>query len=163
MLAWISIWKRSLHIYSRRKILFLVLLKAIIDATHSFAVAYKPNLAFFEAYGLQGWQAFKKVIDYLNTYYPDHFTIADAKRGDIGNTAGRYAKAFFETYGVDAVTVAPYMGRDAVEPFLTFEGKHAILLALTSNTGAADFQYTKEEHRLLFEKVLKNQFRMGKY
>ena len=129
--------------------------KAIIDATHSFAVAYKPNLAFFEAYGLQGWQAFKKVIDYLNTYYPDHFTIADAKRGDIGNTAGRYAKAFFETYGVDAVTVAPYMGRDAVEPFLTFEGKHAILLALTSNTGAADFQYTKEEHRLLFEKVLK--------
>lgn len=129
--------------------------KAIIDATHSFAVAYKPNLAFFEAYGLQGWQAFKKVIDYLNTHYPDHFTIADAKRGDIGNTAGRYAKAFFETYGVDAVTVAPYMGRDAVEPFLTFEGKHAILLALTSNPGAADFQYTKEENHLLFEKVLK--------
>jgi len=129
--------------------------KAIIDATHSLAVAYKPNLAFFEAYGLQGWQAFKKVIDYLNTHYPDHFTIADAKRGDIGNTAGRYAKAFFETYGVDAVTVAPYMGRDAVEPFLTFEGKHAILLALTSNPGAADFQYTKEENHLLFEKVLK--------
>src|SRR6056300_125906 len=129
--------------------------KAVIDATHPYAVAYKPNLAFFEAYGLQGWNAFKKVIDYLNAHYPDHFTIADAKRGDIGNTAGRYAKSFYEYYGVDAVTVAPYMGRDAVEPFLAFEGKHAILLALTSNTGAGDFQYTKEKGHLLYEKVLK--------
>ncbi len=129
--------------------------KAVIDATHPYAVAYKPNLAFFEAYGLQGWNAFKKVIDYLNAHYPDHFTIADAKRGDIGNTAGRYAKSFYEYYGVDAVTVAPYMGRDAVEPFLAFEGKHAILLALTSNTGAGDFQYTEEKGHLLYEKVLK--------
>jgi orotidine-5'-phosphate decarboxylase len=92
----------------------------------------------------------------LNSNYPDHFTIADAKRGDIGNTAGRYAKAFFETYGVDAVTVAPYMGRDAVEPFLAFKGKHAILLTLTSNPGAADFQYTREQDQYLYEKVLKN-------
>ncbi len=129
--------------------------KAIIEATHMYAVAYKPNLAFFESYGLQGWNAFGKLLDYLNNHYPDHFTIADAKRGDIGNTAGRYAKAFFETYGVDAVTVAPYMGRDAVEPFLAFEGKHAILLALTSNSGASDFQYTREQDQYLFEKVLK--------
>lgn len=130
--------------------------KAIIDATHNYAVAYKPNLAFFESYGLQGWEAFGKILDYLNTNFPEHFTIADAKRGDIGNTAGRYAKAFFETYGVDAVTVAPYMGKDAVEPFLAFEGKHAILLALTSNPGAADFQYTREDGQHLYEKVLKN-------
>jgi len=130
--------------------------KAIIDATHKYAVAFKPNLAFFESYGLQGWEAFGKLLDYLNSNYPDHFTIADAKRGDIGNTAGRYAKAFFETYGVDAVTVAPYMGRDAVEPFLAFKGKHAILLTLTSNPGAADFQYTREQDQYLYEKVLKN-------
>ena len=130
--------------------------KAIIDATHRYAVAFKPNLAFFESYGLQGWEAFGKLLDYLNSNYPDHFTIADAKRGDIGNTAGRYAKAFFETYGVDAVTVAPYMGRDAVEPFLAFKGKHAILLTLTSNPGAADFQYTREQEQYLYEKVLKN-------
>jgi orotidine-5'-phosphate decarboxylase len=130
--------------------------KAIIDATHRYAVAFKPNLAFFESYGLQGWEAFGKLLDYLNSNYPDHFTIADAKRGDIGNTAGHYAKAFFETYGVDAVTVAPYMGRDAVEPFLAFKGKHAILLTLTSNPGAADFQYTREQDQYLYEKVLKN-------
>jgi orotidine-5'-phosphate decarboxylase len=129
--------------------------KSIIDATHQYAVAYKPNLAFFESYGVQGWEAFQKVMEYLNANFPDHFTIADAKRGDIGNTASRYAKAFFETYNADSVTVAPYMGKDAVEPFLKFEGKHAILLALTSNPGASDFQFTKESNEALFQKVLR--------
>ena len=119
--------------------------KAIIDKTHSYAVAYKPNLAFFESYGVDGWRAFDKIMRYLNENYPEHFTIADAKRGDIGNTAARYAKAFFENYGVDAVTVAPYMGKDAVEPFLTFKDKYAILLSLTSNPGAFDFQFTEEK------------------
>ena len=129
--------------------------KAIIDATHSYAVAYKPNLAFFESYGPEGWEAFDKLMQYLNNKYPNHFTIADAKRGDIGNTATRYAKAFFETYKVDSVTVAPYMGRDAVEPFLSFKGKHAILLTLTSNEGASDFQFTKEKDQFLYQKILK--------
>ena len=129
--------------------------KEIIDATHSYAVAYKPNLAFFESYGVQGWKAFEKITGYLNEHYSDHFIIADAKRGDIGNTAARYAKAFFETYEVDAVTVAPYMGQDAVEPFLTFMGKYAILLTLTSNPGAFDFQFTEAEGQKLYEKVLR--------
>ena len=129
--------------------------KEIIDATHSYAVAYKPNLAFFESYGVQGWKAFEKITGYLNEHYSDHFIIADAKRGDIGNTAARYAKAFFETYEVDSVTVAPYMGQDAVEPFLTFKDKHAILLALTSNPGAFDFQFTEAEGQKLYEKVLR--------
>ena len=129
--------------------------KSIIDATHPYAVAFKPNLAFFETYGVSGWNSFDKVMKYLNAQYPNHFIIADAKRGDIGNTAKRYAKAFFETYGVDAVTVAPYMGKDAVEPFLTFNDKHAILLALTSNEGAKDFQFTQEKDQLLYQKVLK--------
>ena len=128
--------------------------KAIIDKTHSYAVAYKPNLAFFESYGVDGWRAFDKIMRYLNENYPEHLTIADAKRGDIGNTAARYAKAFFENYGVDAVTVAPYMGKDAVEPFLTFKDKYAILLSLTSNPGAFDFQFTEENGKKLFEKVL---------
>ncbi|MDG1653183.1 MAG: orotidine-5'-phosphate decarboxylase [Flavobacteriaceae bacterium] len=129
--------------------------KEIIDATHSYAVAYKPNLAFFESYGVQGWKAFEKITGYLNEHYSDHFIIADAKRGDIGNTAARYAKAFFETYEVDAVTVAPYMGQDAVEPFLTFMGKYAILLTLTSNPGAFDFQFNEAEGQKLYEKVLR--------
>ena len=129
--------------------------KAIIDATHSYAVAYKPNLAFFESYGPEGWEAFDKLMQYLNNTYPNHFTIADAKRGDIGNTASRYAKAFFETYKVDSVTVAPYMGRDAVEPFLSFKDKYAILLTLTSNEGASDFQFTKEKDQFLYQKILK--------
>lgn len=129
--------------------------KEIIDATHSYAVAYKPNLAFFESYGVQGWNAFDKITKYLNQNYPDHFIIADAKRGDIGNTASRYAKAFFETYDVDAVTVAPYMGKDAVEPFLDFSNKYAILLTLTSNPGAFDFQFTESEGLKLYERVLK--------
>lgn len=126
----------------------------IIDATHSYAVAYKPNLAFFETYGLEGWKAFDKITRYLKQEYPQHFIIADAKRGDIGNTASRYAKAFFETYNVDAVTIAPYMGKDAVEPFLSYKDKFGILLALTSNAGASDFQFTESAGQKLYEKVL---------
>jgi orotidine-5'-phosphate decarboxylase len=114
--------------------------KAIIDATNHLAVAYKPNTAFYEAQGIQGWKALKKTIDYLNKNHPSIFTIADAKRGDIGNTSTMYAKAFFEDLGFDSVTVAPYMGKDSVEPFLSFKDKHTILLALTSNEGAFDFQ-----------------------
>lgn len=114
--------------------------KAIIDATHDLAVAYKPNIAFFEAYGLKGWQSLQKTIDYINEKHPEIFTIADAKRGDIGNTSSMYAKAFFEDLNFDSVTVAPYMGKDSVEPFLAFENKHTIMLALTSNEGAFDFQ-----------------------
>lgn len=129
--------------------------KSIIDATHSFTVAYKPNLAFFEAYGLKGWKAFEKTIDYLNKNYPNHFIIADAKRGDIGNTAGRYAKAFFENFGVDAVTISPYMGRDSIEPFLSYKDKYAVLLALTSNEGSRDFQFSEDKGVPLYEKVLR--------
>lgn len=114
--------------------------KTIIDATHHLCVAYKPNTAFYEAYGTKGWESLKKTINYLNENYPEIFTIADAKRGDIGNTSHRYAKAFFEDLNFDSVTVAPYMGKDSVEPFLTFQNKHTILLALTSNIGAFDFQ-----------------------
>lgn len=128
--------------------------KAIIDATAPYAVAYKPNIAFFEAYGLAGWQALEKTIDYLNQKYPEVFTIADAKRGDIGNTATRYAKAFFEQLKFDSITVAPYMGRDSVEPFLAFQEHYTILLALTSNQGAQDFQYHTDSGQALFEKVL---------
>lgn len=114
--------------------------KAIIDATNHLAVAYKPNTAFYEAYGLKGWKALEKTSSYLNKNYPEIFTIADAKRGDIGNTSTMYAKAFFEDLGFDSVTTAPYMGKDSIEPFLKFENKHTILLALTSNEGAFDFQ-----------------------
>jgi len=128
--------------------------KAIIDATHHLCVAYKPNTAFYEAYGLKGWKALSKTIDYLNEAYPDIYTIADAKRGDIGNTATRYAKAFFEVLNFDAITVAPYMGRDSIEPFLEFKDKHAILLALTSNPGAFDFQTQKVDESELYKKVL---------
>jgi orotidine-5'-phosphate decarboxylase len=128
--------------------------KAIIDATAEYAIAYKPNMAFYEAYGLDGWQSLKKTIDYLNKNYPDHFTIADAKRGDIGNTAARYAKAFFEELAFDSITVAPYMGSDSVKPFMDFEGKWTIVLGLTSNEGAQDFQFTQTGEQLLFEKVL---------
>lgn len=129
--------------------------KAIIDATHHLCVAYKPNTAFYEAYGIKGWQALGKTIDYLNTNHPEIFTIADAKRGDIGNTSTRYAKAFFEEFGFDSITVAPYMGKDSVEPFLAFENKHTILLALTSNEGAYDFQTQIVEGAALYEKVIK--------
>jgi len=131
--------------------------KQIIDATHELTVAYKPNIAFYEAYGLQGWKSLKRTIDYINNNFPDIFTIADAKRGDIGNTSTRYAKAFFEDLNFDSITVAPYMGSDSVEPFLAFADKFTILLALTSNKGGLDFQILKDENGLtLYEKVLKN-------
>ncbi|KQC33173.1 orotidine 5'-phosphate decarboxylase [Nonlabens sp. YIK11] len=128
--------------------------KAIIDATHDLCVAYKPNTAFFEAYGVKGWKSLDKTINYLNENYPNHFTIADAKRGDIGNTSSRYAKAFFEDLNFDSVTIAPYMGKDSVEPFLEFEGKFAILLALTSNAGAFDFQTLTAADQPLYQQVL---------
>ena len=129
--------------------------KQIIDATHHLAVAYKPNTAFYEAYGLKGWKSLTKTISYLNNNYPEIFTIADAKRGDIGNTSTMYAKAFFEDLGFDSVTVAPYMGRDSVEPFLSFKNKHTILLALTSNKGAFDFQTQKTDYEVLYKNVIK--------
>ena len=128
--------------------------KAIIDATHDLCVAYKPNIAFYEAYGLAGWKALEKTMAYLNEKHPEVFTIADAKRGDIGNTSTRYAKAFFETLNFDSITVAPYMGKDSVEPFLAFEDKHTILLALTSNAGAFDFQTRVLENQELYKEVL---------
>lgn len=128
--------------------------KAIIDATHHLCVAYKPNTAFYEAYGLKGWKALEKTINYLNENHPEIFTIADAKRGDIGNTSTMYAKAFLEDLGFDSVTVAPYMGKDSVEPFLAFENKHTILLALTSNEGAFDFQTKHVDGKELYKQVL---------
>ncbi len=128
--------------------------RAIIDATHHLCVAYKPNIAFYEAYGIKGWKSLEKTIQYLNANYSEQFTIADAKRGDIGNTSTRYAKAFFKDLEFDAITIAPYMGMDSVEPFLAFKGKHTILLALTSNEGAYDFQTQKIDGTELYKKVL---------
>lgn len=128
--------------------------KAIIDATHQLCVAYKPNTAFYEAYGIKGWKSLEKTIQYLNNNYPEIFTIADAKRGDIGNTSTMYAKAFFEDLAFDSVTVAPYMGKDSVEPFLAFKNKHTIMLALTSNAGAFDFQTKKIDDKELYKQVL---------
>lgn len=128
--------------------------KAIIDATHHLCVAYKPNTAFYEAYGLKGWKALEKTINYLNEKHPEIFTIADAKRGDIGNTSTMYAKAFLEDLAFDSVTVAPYMGKDSVEPFLAFENKHTILLALTSNQGAFDFQTKTIQGKEIYKHVL---------
>ncbi|MCL4134131.1 UNVERIFIED_CONTAM: hypothetical protein GTU68_011326 [Idotea baltica] len=128
--------------------------KAIIDATHHLCVAYKPNTAFYEAYGIKGWQSLEKTINYLNEKHPEIFTIADAKRGDIGNTSSMYAKAFFEDLAFDSVTVAPYMGKDSIEPFLAFENKHTIMLALTSNKGAFDFQTKTVEGKELYKQVL---------
>jgi orotidine-5'-phosphate decarboxylase len=127
--------------------------KAIIDATREFAVSYKPNLAFYEAMGRQGWDILEETVEYIGN---EHFTIADAKRGDIGNTSSYYAKAFFETYGFDSITVAPYMGKDSVSPFLQFQDKWAIVLALTSNEGSKDFQTQKIGEEYLFEKVLRD-------
>lgn len=128
--------------------------KAIIDATHHLCVAYKPNTAFYEAYGIKGWKALEKTITYLNENHPEIFTIADAKRGDIGNTSTMYAKAFFEDLAFDAVTVAPYMGKDSVEPFLAFNDKHTIMLALTSNQGAFDFQTKTIDGKEVYKHVL---------
>ena len=128
--------------------------KRIIEATAPYCVAYKPNIAFFEAYGLEGWKSLEKVMEFLNQQYPEIFTIADAKRADIGNTSKRYAKAYFEQLEFDSVTIAPYMGKDSVEPFLEYKGKHAILLALTSNEGASDFQLLNTEGKPLYEQVI---------
>lgn len=130
--------------------------KAIIDATAPYCVAYKPNLAFYECFGLKGWQAFEKTVHYIKDNYPDQFIIADAKRGDIGNTSAMYARSFFEEMNIDSLTVAPYMGEDSVTPFLQYEGKWVILLALTSNKGSHDFQLSEDkEGERLFEKVLR--------
>ena len=128
--------------------------KAIIDATHHLCVAYKPNIAFYEAYGIKGWTSLEKTIKYINQNHPEIFTIADAKRGDIGNTSSMYAKAFFEDLSFDSVTVAPYMGKDSVEPFLAFKNKHTILLALTSNAGAFDFQTKEIDGKEVYKQVL---------
>ena len=130
--------------------------KAIIDATAPYCVAYKPNLAFYECFGIEGWQAFEQTVQYIKVNYPDQFIIADAKRGDIGNTSAMYARTFFEGTQVDALTIAPYMGEDSVTPFLTYPGKWAVLLALTSNKGSHDFQLTADtEGERLFERVLR--------
>ena len=129
--------------------------KAIIDATADYCIAYKPNLAFYEAQGVKGWVAFERTVRYIRENYPDQFIIADAKRGDIGNTSQLYARTFFEEMDVDAVTVAPYMGEDSVTPFLGYEGKWVILLALTSNKGSFDFQLTEDKDGVrLFERVI---------
>jgi orotidine-5'-phosphate decarboxylase len=130
--------------------------KAIIDATAQYCIAYKPNLAFYESMGVKGWISFEKTIKYLKQNYPEQFIIADAKRGDIGNTSAMYARSFFEELDIDSVTVAPYMGEDSVSPFLTYDGKWVILLALTSNKGSHDFQLTANANgERLFEKVLR--------
>ena len=136
--------------------------KAIIDATAPYCIAYKPNLAFYESMGVKGWIAFEKTVEYIKTNYPEQFIIADAKRGDIGNTSAMYARTFFEELNIDSVTVAPYMGEDSVTPFLTYEGKWVILLALTSNKGSHDFQLTTDpEGERLFEKVLRKSQEWG--
>ena len=135
--------------------------KQIIDATADLCVAYKLNLAFYESIGLEGWDALERTVDYIRSNYPDQFIIADAKRGDIGNTSAMYARTFFGNMDFNAVTVAPYMGHDSVSPFLTYENKWTILLALTSNKGAFDFQYMEENGEKLFEKVLKTSKEWG--
>lgn len=136
--------------------------KAIIDATAPYCIAYKPNLAFYESMGVKGWLSFERTIRYLNENYPDQFIIADAKRGDIGNTSAMYARTFFKEMQLDALTVAPYMGEDSVTPFLSYEGKWVILLALTSNKGSHDFQLTEDaQGERLFEKVLRKSQEWG--
>ncbi len=136
--------------------------KQIIDATAPFCVAYKPNLAFYESAGVKGMMSFERTIDYLKKFYPEHFIIADAKRGDIGNTSTMYARTFFEEYNLDALTVAPYMGEDSVKPFLDYNGKWVILLALTSNKGSLDFQLTEDaQGERLFEKVIRKSQEWG--
>ena len=136
--------------------------QAIIDATAPYCVSYKPNLAFYESMGLKGMESFEKTIDYLKQNHPDHFIIADAKRGDIGNTSMMYARTFFEEYNLDALTVAPYMGEDSVKPFLEYKGKWVILLALTSNKGSHDFQFIEDtQGEKLFEKVLRTSQQWG--
>lgn len=128
--------------------------RRIIDATHEYAVAYKPNVAFYECFGAKGWTSLELTVKYIKENFPDIFVIADAKRGDIGNTSRLYAKAFLENMPFDAITVAPYMGEDSVTPFLTYNEKWVVLLALTSNKGSDDFQYHNEDGIKLFERVL---------
>ena len=153
--------KMPAHLLSKEEPIF-EFNKAIIDATAPYCVAYKPNLAFYEAFGIKGMIAFEKTIKYLNENHPDHFVIADAKRGDIGNTSAMYARTFFEEYDIDALTVAPYMGEDSVTPFLTYKNKWVILLALTSNKGSNDFQLTEDKNgERLFEKVLRKSQEWG--
>lgn len=135
--------------------------KAIVDATAEYAIAYKPNIAFYESRGLEGWRSLEKTVQYIKANHPEVFTIADAKRGDIGNTSQMYAKAFLETLDFDAITVAPYMGEDSVTPFLQYPEKWVILLALTSNKGAYDFQFFEQEGEKLYEKVLKKSQEWG--
>ena len=136
--------------------------KQIIDATAPYCVSYKPNLAFYEAFGIKGMVAFEKTVKYLQEHYPNHFIIADAKRGDIGNTSAMYARTFFDEYDIDALTVAPYMGEDSVTPFLGYDGQWVVLLALTSNKGSHDFQLTRDENGVrLFEQVLKKSQQWG--
>lgn len=136
--------------------------KAIIDATAPYCVAYKPNLAFYEAAGIDGMVAFEKTVNYLKANYPDHMIIADAKRGDIGNTSAMYARTFFEYYNVDALTVAPYMGQDSVTPFLGYDGKWVIVLALTSNKGSYDFQIREDaDGKPLYQSVLETSSNWG--
>jgi len=136
--------------------------KAVIDATDDFCIAYKLNLAFYESEGVEGWKALERTVDYIRTYYPQQFIIADAKRGDIGNTAVKYAQTFFEKLPFDAVTVAPYMGEDSITPFLNFQNKWVILLAFTSNSGAKDFQFFEnKDGTFLFEEVLKKSMKWG--
>lgn len=137
--------------------------KAIIDATADLCVAYKPNLAFYESIGIEGWDILGRTVEYIRTNYPDQFIIADAKRGDIGNTSAMYARTFFGNMDVDSVTVAPYMGADSVTPFLTYPGKWVTLLALTSNKGAFDFQFMEDRAtgERLFEKVLRTSLQWG--
>lgn len=136
--------------------------KQIIDATAPYCVSYKPNLAFYEAFGIKGMVAFGKTVKYLQEHYPNHFIIADAKRGDIGNTSAMYARTFFDEYDIDALTVAPYMGEDSVTPFLGYNDKWVVLLALTSNKGSRDFQLTRDENGVrLFEQVLKKSQQWG--
>ena len=136
--------------------------KQIIDATAPYCVSYKPNLAFYEAFGIKGMVAFEKTVKYLQEHYPNHFIIPDAKRGDIGNTSATYARTFFDEYDIDALTVAPYMGEDSVTPFLGYDGKWVVLLALPSNKGSHDFQLTRDENGVrLFEQVLKKSQQWG--
>lgn len=138
--------------------------KKIVESTQDLAVAYKINIAFYESLGIPGWRSLEKTVDFLKNY-PEIFIIADAKRGDIGNTSKQYAKAFFETFNFDAITVAPYMGHDSVSPFLEFKNKWAILLALTSNEGAQDFQfgYINNDQEYLYEQVIRKSKNWGSY
>lgn len=148
--------------YDKTEDIIFAFNKAIIDATAPYCVSYKPNLAFYESMGIAGMVAFERTIAYLKDNYPHHFVIADAKRGDIGNTSKMYARTFFEEYKLDALTVAPYMGEDSVKPFLEYEGKWVILLALTSNKGSHDFQLTEDSNgERLFEKVLRKSQEWG--